>query len=216
MLAQARETVRSSKGGDRATPLELRPLATGGADDSDEDEADWGVAVTQQQHWVPDRRGVGAAKSTAVARVAGAAVLLVLFAYIFTPAAETSDDSTASSSSSSSSETVEYSFSFDRLRPIWHVMPVKGWQNDPCALESIFSPFSAYFRAIFRLKNRTSRSRNGPVFYGGYYHLFYQHNSYEESSIWGNMSWGHAYAHSRQFWRHQLRCDSRSSQFHMF
>ena len=27
--------------------------------------------------------------------------------------------------------TLSYSLSFERLRPIYHVMPVNGWQNDP-------------------------------------------------------------------------------------
>ncbi|KAI3705686.1 hypothetical protein L1987_75927 [Smallanthus sonchifolius] len=31
---------------------------------------------------------------------------------------------------------------------------------------------------------------NGPLYYKGWYHLFYQYNPY--SAIWGNISWGHA------------------------
>ena len=101
----------------------------------------------------PVRTSLGfAAKEHRGAQVVGVAVLLVLLVKWLTPAAETSDGSSGPAAGGS----VEYSFSFDRLRPIWHVMPVSRWQNDP----------------------------NGPVYYGGCYHLFYQHNSYEESSIW--------------------------------
>ena len=47
-------------------------------------------------------------------------------------------------------------------QPKYHVRPQQGWLNDP----------------------------NGPVFHGGKYHLFFQHN--EEDASWGNIVWGHA------------------------
>jgi levanase/fructan beta-fructosidase len=47
-------------------------------------------------------------------------------------------------------------------RPRLHFSPKKNWINDP----------------------------NGLIFHGGYYHLFFQHNPFENK--WGHMSWGHA------------------------
>ncbi|WEQ51124.1 glycoside hydrolase family 32 protein [Komagataeibacter oboediens] len=47
-------------------------------------------------------------------------------------------------------------------RPLLHYTPRRNWMNDP----------------------------NGPFFYKGVYHLFYQYNPLGEE--WGNMSWGHA------------------------
>ncbi len=46
----------------------------------------------------------------------------------------------------------------DPLRPIYHLMPAANWMNDP----------------------------NGPIFYKGNYHIFFQHNPYD--SKWGNIS----------------------------
>ena len=49
-----------------------------------------------------------------------------------------------------------------RSRPKKHFTPKNNWINDP----------------------------NGLIYHGGNYHLFFQHNPYENK--WGHMSWGHA------------------------
>ncbi|KAG0610875.1 hypothetical protein M758_7G098700 [Ceratodon purpureus] len=58
------------------------------------------------------------------------------------------------------------------LRTSYHFRPEKNWMNDP----------------------------NGPVFYKGFYHFFYQYNPY--GAAWGDIVWGHAVSRDMIQWVH--------------
>lgn len=60
----------------------------------------------------------------------------------------------------------------DPTKPIFHLTAPANWINDP----------------------------NGPIFYGGYYHVFYQHNPYGDQ--WGHMHWGHVRSRDLVEWEH--------------
>jgi beta-fructofuranosidase len=60
----------------------------------------------------------------------------------------------------------------DRLRPQYHLLPAHNWMNDP----------------------------NGPIFFAGRYHMFYQYNP--DGAIWGNMHWAHATSPDMIHWEH--------------
>ncbi|PWA86168.1 beta-fructofuranosidase [Artemisia annua] len=54
----------------------------------------------------------------------------------------------------------------------FHFQPPKNWMNDP----------------------------NGPLYYLGWYHLFYQYNP--DAAVWGNITWGHAVSKDLINWYH--------------
>jgi beta-fructofuranosidase len=62
-------------------------------------------------------------------------------------------------------------------RPKYHFLPIANWMNDP----------------------------NGPIFYNGEYHIFYQHYPYKDTlkfdQFW-EMSWGHAKSSDLVHWEH--------------
>jgi beta-fructofuranosidase len=60
----------------------------------------------------------------------------------------------------------------DPLRPEYHLLPPHNWMNDP----------------------------NGPIWWKGKYHLFYQLNPH--AAVWGDMHWGHAISPDMVHWRH--------------
>ena len=63
--------------------------------------------------------------------------------------------------------------SHDPLRPQYHLLPPGSWMNDP----------------------------NGPIWWKGKYHLFYQMNPH--AAVWGDMHWGHAVSVDMVHWKHE-------------
>jgi beta-fructofuranosidase len=77
----------------------------------------------------------------------------------------------------------------DPQRPVYHFLPPAYWMNDP----------------------------NGPIFYNGKYHLFYQFNPVDDT--WGNIHWGHATSKDLVYWEHlpiALKPSNERSETHCF
>jgi beta-fructofuranosidase len=62
--------------------------------------------------------------------------------------------------------------SADPRRPQFHFLPAANWMNDP----------------------------NGPIYWNGNYHMFYQYNPH--GAFWGDMHWGHAVSKDMLHWKH--------------
>ena len=61
----------------------------------------------------------------------------------------------------------------DADRPEYHFLAPHNWMNDP----------------------------NGPIYWKGQYHLFYQMNP--GAAVWGDMHWGHAVSPDMVRWKHR-------------
>jgi beta-fructofuranosidase len=59
----------------------------------------------------------------------------------------------------------------DPQRPGYHLLPAKGWMNDPC----------------------------GPIYWKGEYHMFHQYNP--NAAVWGDMNWAHAISPDMVHWK---------------
>lgn len=59
----------------------------------------------------------------------------------------------------------------DSLRPGFHLLPARGWMNDPC----------------------------GPIYWRGQYHMFHQYNPH--AAVWGDMHWAHAVSPDMVHWK---------------
>jgi beta-fructofuranosidase len=70
------------------------------------------------------------------------------------------------------SEDLQQKRKYQRHRTSFHYQPAKNWMNDP----------------------------NAPMYYKGYYHLFYQYNPH--AAVWGNITWGHAVSEDLIHWRY--------------
>ncbi|KAI4974179.1 hypothetical protein ZWY2020_047459 [Hordeum vulgare] len=135
-----------------------------------------------------DRRSSGGVRWRAWAAVlaASAVAMLVVAAAVF-GASRVDPDAVASSVQATADQALPektsgaysgnggYPWSNAMLqwqRTGFHFQPEKNYMNDP----------------------------NGPVYYRGWYHFFYQHNP--GGTGWGNISWGHAVSRDMVHWRH--------------
>ena len=78
----------------------------------------------------------------------------------------------ASQASGAPAESLAQKLARDPLRPQFHLLPAANWMNDP----------------------------NGPVFWKGKYHLFFQYNP--NGAYWGDMHWAHAVSPDLVHWKH--------------
>jgi beta-fructofuranosidase len=80
---------------------------------------------------------------------------------------------TSSARTFSSSDSLQARLAADPLRPQFHLLPAANWMNDP----------------------------NGPIFYRGRYHMFFQYNP--NGAFWGSMHWAHASSPDMIHWKHE-------------
>lgn len=73
---------------------------------------------------------------------------------------------------SGATEDLQARLAADPLRPQFHLLPARGWMNDP----------------------------DGPIFWKNEYHMFFQYNPH--AAVWGDMHWAHAVSPDMIHWKH--------------
>lgn len=78
----------------------------------------------------------------------------------------------------------------------WHQLGVESIKSSSSATH-VYQPYRTAYH--FQPRKNWMNDPNGPLYYKGWYHFFYQYN--RDAAVWGNITWGHAVSRDMVHWR---------------